>query len=316
MTWFLSVLLCILCWSATDLCNKRGTDPEDKGSHLKFLVWLGLVMGALSCLLLPWSESGLPVLFLIRKYREYIPFALAYVLALMFSMIGVRFLDISVISPLENIDGAIAGVILLVYFVATGAIDDLSKQFTWLDPIGIVLILAGTIFLGMQENQAKKADSQHKNHRLGAVAFLFPMVYNLFDAASMVFEGVIFQADGGTAVGEFDFLILEGIAFLVMGVGAWFYLLLGKKTLYCPFRKGELVKGSAALTEGLGNVLFALAIAQNPVLTPPVTNTYFLFTILGAKRILKEKLSKQQYICLFILSVGILLLGISEVLKH
>lgn len=317
MTWFPLVVLCILCWSATDLFYKKGSAPEDKQSHLKFLVWLGLVMGGLSLLLHPWSESQIPILDLIGKYSDYIPFALAYVLALMCGIVGSRYLDVSVVSPLENIDGALAGAILFVYFAITGSIDDLTRQFTWLDPIGFVLIVAGTILLGVQEQQAKTAGPEEGTHKnsLGAVAFLFPFVYNLFDATSMVFEGALFQADGGEVLGEFDFLILEGAAFFVMGIAAWFYLLLVKKTVYNPFRQEELVKGGAAVTEGVGNILFTLAIAINPVLTPPVTNSYFLVSILGAKVFLKEKITKRQYFWIFVLSLGIVLLGISELLK-
>ena len=317
MTWFLLVLLCILCWSTTDLLYKKGSPPEDKQSHLKFLVWLGLALGGLSVLLLPLSESQIPVLDLFYKYREYIPFAFAYIMALMCGIIGTRYLDVSVVSPLENVDGAIAGVILFIYFAVTGTMDDLAKQFTWLDPIGFLLIVAGTVLLGVQEQQAKTVDLGKATHRnsLGAIAFIFPFVYNIFDAASMVLEGALFQADNGEAMGEFDFLILEGFSFLVVGAAAWLYLLLVKKTFYNPFRRGELVKAGAALTEGLGNILFTLAIARNPVLTPPVTNTYFLFTIVGAKLFLKEKLTKRQYFWIFVLSLGLVLLGISDLLK-
>ena len=314
MTWFLLVLLCIICWSAADLFNKKGSEPEDKLSHLKFLVWLGLVLGGLSVLLLPLSESKTSVFNLIYKYREYMPFALSYVLALMCGIIGARYLDISVVSPLENIDGAIAGVVLFVYLAVTGSIDDITRQFTWLDPIGFLLIVAGTVLLGVQEQQAKAAGPSSRN-RLGAVAFIFPFIYNIFDAASMVLEGALFQADNGEAVGEFDFLIFEGVAFFIMGIAAWLFLLLVKKTVYNPFRRGELVKAGAALTEGLGNVLFTLAIAKNPVLTPPVTGTYFIVTILEAKLFLKEKLTKRQYFWIFVLSLGLVLLGISELLK-
>lgn len=317
MTWFLLVLLCIICWSATDLFNKKGSDPEDKLSHLKFLVWMGLILGGFSVLLLPLSESKTTIFNLIYKYRDYMPFAISYVLALMCGIIGARYLDISVVSPLENIDGAIAGVVLFFYLAITGTINDITQQFTWLDPIGFLLIVVGTVLLGIQEQQAKAAGS-HKapsRNKLGAVAFIFPFIYNIFDAASMVLEGALFQADNGEAVGEFDFLIFEGAAFFIMGIAAWLFLLLVKKTVYNPFRKGELVKAGAALTEGLGNILFTLAIAKNPVLTPPVTGTYFIATILGAKLFLKEKLTKRQYFWIFVLSLGLVLLGISELLK-
>lgn len=131
----------------------------------------------------------------------------------------------------------------------------------------------------------------------------------------MVFEGVVLQVDNGELIGEIDFLILEGIAFLVVGVGAWIWLLLAEKRAYNPFRRCELVKCGAAVSEAVGNIFFAFAIGINPILTPPFATTYFIFTILGARLFLKERMSRQQYLCLLILSVGILLLGASEVLK-
>ena len=67
-------------------------------------------------------------------------------------------LDVSVASPLENIDGAFAAVILLIYFVATGAITDLSEHFTLLDPIGFILIVFGVVYLGIQEQNISKAE--------------------------------------------------------------------------------------------------------------------------------------------------------------
>ncbi|MGN0648829.1 MAG: hypothetical protein ACI4KM_00185 [Oscillospiraceae bacterium] len=248
------------------------------------------------------------------------PIAAAYVLALMCGIIGRRYLDVSITSPLENIDGAFASAILLVYFIATGAITNLSEHFTLLDPIGFILIVFGVVYLGIQEQKISKAEAvsveAKKKHPLGALAFVFPFVYTLFDAVSIVFEGVILQEDGGEAMGEIDFIILEGVMFLIMGAGAWIYLLLAKKTLYNPFGKGEMVKCAAALTENAGNIVFTFAIASNPILTPPVTTSYFLFSMIGARIFLKEKMSKKQYLCLFILSVGIILLGISEIVKN
>lgn len=180
---------------------KNGSDISDKLSHLKFLVWLGMVMGVSTFLLLPLSERQLPLWELFMEYIEYMPIAAAYVLALMCGIIGRRFLDVSVASPLENIDRAFAAVILLIYFVATGAITDLSEHFTLLDPIGFILIVFGVVYLGIQEQKISKAEVasniEKKKHPLGALAFIFPFVYTLFDAVSMVFEGVILNDDSG-----------------------------------------------------------------------------------------------------------------------
>lgn len=98
MVWIILVLACIACWSTTDLFYKKGSDYEDRLSHLKFMVWLGIIMGLSAFLLFPWSESGVPFGALVLKYVDYMPFALAYVLALMCGIIGARHLGIYMMS--------------------------------------------------------------------------------------------------------------------------------------------------------------------------------------------------------------------------
>lgn len=56
MKWFGLTLLCILCWSTTDLFYKKGSELTDKLSHLKIMVWLGIIMAIAAVLLLPLSE--------------------------------------------------------------------------------------------------------------------------------------------------------------------------------------------------------------------------------------------------------------------
>lgn len=97
MKWFIMVFLCILCWSAGDLCYKKGSEGEDTTTPLQFLVWLGIVMGVAMFFLLPYSEKQLPLLQLTMSYIDYAPFAVAYVAALLVGLMGI--LDASVLSP-------------------------------------------------------------------------------------------------------------------------------------------------------------------------------------------------------------------------
>ena len=44
--WFIFAVLCALSWGGADLFYKKGSDSEDKLSHWKIVVMVGLVMGA------------------------------------------------------------------------------------------------------------------------------------------------------------------------------------------------------------------------------------------------------------------------------
>ena len=46
MTWFILSLIAILFWSGSDLFSKLGSRPDDKYSHWKMVMAVGVVMGA------------------------------------------------------------------------------------------------------------------------------------------------------------------------------------------------------------------------------------------------------------------------------
>ena len=142
-------MLCILCWSTTDLFYKKGSELTDKLSNLKIMVWLGIIMAIAAVLLLPLSEMQMSLIGLIIYYREYIPMAVLYVAALMCGTVGARYLDVSVASPLENVDGAVAAVILLVYFAATGRLDEGERITPW-NVSSIFFVTAGVFSLPLR----------------------------------------------------------------------------------------------------------------------------------------------------------------------
>lgn len=316
MAWIGLTFACILCWSTTDLFYKKGSAFSDKLSHLKIMVWLGIVMGIAAVLLLPLSEMQLSPVGLVVYYKEYIPMAALYVAALLCGTVGVRYLDASVASPLENVDGAVAAVILLVYFAVTGRLGEETGITPW-NVGSIFFVTVGVILLGMQEhrtaNRERNVPQMQRKHPLGALAFIFPILYTLVDAGAMVFDSIVLAGEDEAYIGQFDLLICENIAFALAGVLSWLYMLTVKKTVYNPFRKGELVKCGAALTETTGNVFYTMAAAANPLLTPAVTTGYCVLTILGARLFLKEKLTGKQYLCLGLVLAGILLSAVSEI---
>ena len=77
MSWFCFALICILGWGFADLFYKRGTDGDDRYSHLKIAVWVGLVMGVCAFALLPLAESGMSVGELITNALKYSPASLS-----------------------------------------------------------------------------------------------------------------------------------------------------------------------------------------------------------------------------------------------
>ena len=319
MTWLILAVLCMISWGLTDILYKKGSTREDELSCYKFMVWLGMIMGIVAIVLLPESESGVGLLSKIGEDIFYILIPLTYPIAVMVGLNGKRYLDISVASPLENIDGAIAPVMMLVFFLVTGTINSIGSMVSWLDLIGIILVIFSVILIGRMEQKLAQSDNtvmkDGKKKRIGATALIFPLVYSFFDAICTAASGIVLYDEGTVALGENDFLIVEGTAFVLIGIASYIYLWYKMKRPYNPFRKTESVRCAGGILELVGNICFTYAIAENPVMATPVTSAYCLVTIIAARIMLKEKLQKKQYACLAVLVAGILILGISEGIK-
>ena len=318
MPWLLLTLSAIILWGATDILLKKSLQCSDSLSHFKTFVWIGLI-AALSCVVVALcSDTLLDSVRMLTDNLYIVPVTLFYVVAMFFGLLGAKHLDASVVSPLENIDGAITAIILYLFFFLTGR-SHVTDSIGVMDIIGTVAITMGVILLGIQEHKLSKQEinleEDKKKHRLGALALLFPIAYNLADAASMVATGIAVSGEAEVEIPEIDFFFFECFGFLVISIFVWLYMLIAKKHVYNPFKKAELPRLGAATCETLGTFTFVFAVGINPILTAPITSSYCFVTIILARIFLKERLTKKQYLSLALVIIGIALLGISEIIS-
>ena len=324
MNWFIFALICTLGWGCADLFYKMGTDENDKHSHLKIAVWVGLVMGLVAFILLPFSETGFDVKSLLVNAVKYSPASLAYIISMVVGYAGLRYLEVSIVSPLQNASGAFSMIAMMIFFLITGTINDDLGDFSPLNIIGTVIIIAGVIALAIVENKlsrkeaaenAKTEEDKKKNrkYQFGALALLFPLIYCLFDTIGTAADGIILDEEAGLGLGEIDVLILYGLTFLVAGIGCYIFMLIRSKKAYNPFALKELrTKGVAACFEEFGQVFYVFAMAMKPMLAAPMVASYCIVSVILSRIFLKEKLKASQYACVIAVIVGIVILGISE----
>ena len=264
------------------------------------------------------SDTLLDSIMMVKDNLYLIPLCVFYAIALFFGLLGAKHLDASVVSPLENIDGAIAAIILYFFFMFTGR-SHITDSIGVVEMIATLSIVVGVILLGIQEQSLSKQETHlsedKKRHRLGALALIFPIIYNLVDAVSMVAVGITVSEETEVAIPDIDFFIFESLGFVVVAICVWFYMLIIKKYKYNPFKKEELVRCGAATGETFGTMAFTFAVGISPILTAPITSSYCFVTIVLARIFLKERLTKKQYLSLAFLVIGIALLGISEIVS-
>lgn len=314
--WFLMSLACMLFWGFADLFYKKGTDERDRYSHLKIAVWVGLVMGVFAFALMPFSETKFSVTALISNAIKYSPASLCYIISMVIGYAGLRYLEVSIVSPVQNASGALSAVLIFVWFTARGKIGSFTEEFSLIDILGTVAIVLGVIALAVVEQRLASAEKElsasERKYRFGALALIFPVLYCIFDTIGTSADGIILEGEGGLGIGEVDVLILYGLTFFMAGIIAWLFMLVKTKEIYNPFAKSQRTKGIAALCEEGGQVFYVYAMAGKPILAAPMVASYCIVSVILSRIFIKEKLKSSQYACVVSVIVGVVLLGISE----
>ena len=318
MSWFIFASISLLGWGFADLFYKKGTDDADPQSHLKIAVWVGLVMGACALILIPFSEtfaSGASLTTILSAAWRYAPASISYIVSMVIGYAGLRYLELSIVSPVQNASGALSALCMILFFLLRGEKDILSS-FSALDITGTALIVCGVIALAIVERRLEasplEGDAQNKKYTKGALALLFPILYCVFDTVGTAADGILLDGEAGLGFGEIDILVLYGLTFLLAGIAAWIWIRVSAGKFYNPFAKTETPKAIAACCEEFGQIFYVYAMSANPVLAAPMIGSYCIVSVLLSRFVVKEKLTRLQYLCISVVIVGIILLGISE----
>ena len=110
--WFWLSLIALLCWSGSDLFSKIGCrDEDDRLSHLKMVMAVGVVMGLHAAFEI--FVGGTEISFSI--ILTYLPVSLLYIGSMTLGYLGLRYIELSVSSPICNSSGALVAVMTLVF---------------------------------------------------------------------------------------------------------------------------------------------------------------------------------------------------------
>ena len=323
MSWIFFTIFCVLSWGLADIFYKRGSDDNDKLSHLKQAVWVGLVMGVFAIVLLLFASDGFTLGMLLKDMLIYSPASLAYIISMIIGYAGLRYLELSIVSPVQNASGAFSMIFMLIFFAVSGRPLILGEDITVLDIIGTALITIAIILLAFVENrialmetigegQIASGNASVRKFRFGAKALLFPILYCIFDTIGTSFDGIILEGGAGLSLSEIDVLILYGLTFFIIGLISYIIVCVKEKRAYKLFAKSEAPKICGAIFEEGGQIFYVFAMAKNPVIAAPAISSYCVVSILLSRLVLKERLRKNQYACILMVVIGIILLGISE----
>ena len=300
--WFWLSLIELLCWSGSDLFSKIGCrDADDKYSHLKMVIAVGTVMGLHAAfeIFVGGTEISWDVIW------TYLPVSLLYIGSMTLGYLGLRYIELSVSSPICNSSGALVAVLTLL-FVGT-------EDYTPLAYLAIALVCCGAIGLGVVDARedpelraARQAEGNYK-YAKSFLALALPVAYCLLDAAGTFADNRVLETlneDSANCAYELTFLAAAVVCFV--------YVVLIRKDKLIPKLEGPKYLGAVCETAGQFAYIYAIADTSHLAMSAPIISSYCAASVLWSRLFLKEKLSWKHYAMIGLIVIGIALMGMLD----
>lgn len=323
--YFIFALVALFAWSGSDLFSKLGTSQKDKNSHWHVIFAVGVVMGIHAVITIicgsfidpdntpSWILSVIYSDFKPMDFVRYAPIAFIYLAAMVVGYVGLRYIELSVSSPICNSSGSLALVICLIFGWATlngGSI------------AGVILVTLGIISLGIVEyresDEVKLArqDGSDFKYTKSLWAILIPIIYLFMDAMGTVGDQLVSELElfdmseyASNTAFEFTSLCFAIFAFLyVKLIKKEKFFSLGVENGEDRLLKRNLILG--AICETVGQIFYMSVMFSDFDAGMPMISAYCVLSVVWSRIFLKEKLSYKHYIAIALTFAGIILLGI------
>ena len=306
MNWLFFSIATALLWGAAELFYKKGAQPNEKYSHLKICVWVGIVMGAHAIFTLLTQDINYNPINIIR----YLPVSLFYIISMSFSYFGMRFLEESISDPIENTAGVICVILFAVF---------MGDSYSWLTWVAVAVITIGVVGVSYLENKGETPRKKNLGKKLAVAAFCMPFVYAFLDAFGTFLDDAFFLVEDVTKTPLVDVNAetIEAVANTSYELTFAFFAL----CLFI-FMKAKNVKFGAvsqhkdkilaAVFETAGQFTYVYALGGVDAVAAPILSSVCVVSLLLSRIFLKEKLSWKTYAFIAVVIIGILLLAVSE----
>ena len=302
--WFWFAVIALLCWSGSDLFSKIGCqDEKDKYSHLKMVTAVGIVMGLHAAyeIFIGGVEINLSIIL------TYLPVSALYIVSMAVGYLGLRYIELSISSPICNSSGAIVAVLTII---TVGIGDEVPPVAL----VAVALVCIGVIGLGFteanedEELRRARQDESNRHYAKSWIAIFIPIVYSLLDALGTFADSRVLEL-----IDEDSANVAYELTFLAVGLVSLFYVTVVKKQRLVA--KQEAPKYTGAIFETIGQFfyIYALADTEHVAFAAPIISSYCVASVVWGRIFLKEKLSKKHYLCILAVVIGIVIMGILDI---
>lgn len=300
--WFWLSIAALLCWSGSDLFSKLGCrDGSDRLSHLKMVMAVGLVMGlhALWEIVLGGVSISLQVIW------TYLPVSLLYIFSMLLGYLGLRYIELSISSPICNASGALVAVTALI----AG-----DETYPPLVLLAIAFVCAGVIGLGIveakEDDELRRARQEAGNFRYTKswLALALPIAYCLLDAAGTYADNLVLET-----LDEASANVAYELTFFTAGLVCFVYTVLIRRDRLIARMEAPKYLGAVCETAGQFAYIYAIGDSEHLAMSAPIISAYCMASVLWSRIFLKEKLSRRHYLMIALVAAGIIIMGVYDV---
>ncbi|NLI71720.1 MAG: EamA family transporter [Bacteroidales bacterium] len=297
--WLILSLIALLMWSGSDLFSKLGCqNKSEKTAPLKMVIAIGVAMGlhAFFEIFVTGTKFSLEVVWI------YLPVSLLYIVSMAIGYFGLRYIELSISSPICNTSGAL----VVLFYLISGVVPDTIIL------VGVVFTFFGILGLGFaeysedEEARIERQKSANIKYHKSFLAIFLPILYSLIDALGTYADSLILQSE---KLEEAQANIAYELTFFVVGIFVLIYLLIRREF---TLTKSDGSKAIASVFETVGQVAYIYAIAANPISAAPIISCYSVLTVVWSRLILKEKLSWKHYLGILAAFIGIIILAVFD----
>ena len=283
-------LLTFALWGITDVFYKKGnSEKDDKYSDLKTGIIVGLVMGIYALIYMIVKKVEINLMDILK----YLPVSLCYISSMVIGYKGLKYLELSIMSPVENTSGVITSLLLILFF---------KEKYPIPVYIGIVLVFIGILLIYRREKK--------ENRTIGKKSFLaifLPIIYCLLDGLGTFLDAL--YLDKFEIISEDTALIAYEFTFLIFAIFGMIYLSAKKEKMSLIKEK---YKGMAAIFETLGQFFYVFAMSSDSTIGATIVGSYCILSLILSRIFLKEKLKMEKYIAIGIAIIGLILLVVYD----
>ena len=284
-------VLAFLTWGIADLFYKKGNVEEKKYNDIKTGIIVGIIMGIYATGYLIVKHVEVNFIEIIK----YLPVSLCYISSMVIGYKGLKYIELSLSSPIQNTSGVITSLLLIIFF---------KELLPPLAYIAFILIFVSifSIYL-MEKKENRNFEINIKKKKISLLAIILPICYCILDGLGTFLDAL--YLDKFELISEDMALVAYEYTFLIFAIISIIYLKCKNEKIQIIQEKNKIL---AASFETLGQFFYVFAMADNSTISATIVGSYCVLSMLLSRIFLKEKLSFKKYIAIFSTIVGIIVL--------